>query len=294
MHHHSSLRVCPCPLFATVLTTLAVLLAAFPAAAHAQYRNANEAYSAGAMLYNARKFAESREPFEAALKLADDDEFKVKVYRALMGAYRLLPEIDKMLEATDFIFEHGESAVEKSLIARSLTSFVRQRGKTAEVVQRNEQRLKEDPNDKPAVYTLSEIYHRAEPNPNRRKELLDTRAEIEKQDAAKLAAKHEQSTANDVATAAWNWKEAAAEWLKADDKQKAAAAVKKAEATGPESRNEMMAHYWHKGMGDVYLQLGEPKQAIQHYEQAIEKTTIEGYIKACQEQLAKARAAAGS
>lgn len=50
--------------------------------------------------------------------VTDDNAFKVRGYRSLMVSYRQLPDIDKMLEATDFIFEHSESAPEESLIAR--------------------------------------------------------------------------------------------------------------------------------------------------------------------------------
>ena len=94
------------------------------------------------------------------MRLSDDMPFKVRVSRALMQSYRQLPEIDKMLEATDFILEHGESATEKSLIARALTSFVHQRGKTDEAVKIYEAKLKQDAQNKPALYALAEIYHR--------------------------------------------------------------------------------------------------------------------------------------
>jgi tetratricopeptide (TPR) repeat protein len=136
-----------------------------------QYGSAREAYAAGAKLFNMRKYAEGREPFEAALKLSDDLPFQVRVYRALMQSYRQLPEVDKMLEATEFIFEHGESAVEKSLIARDLASFAHQRGKTQEIADRYEKRLKQAPEDRPALYTLTQLYDRALPNPARRAEL---------------------------------------------------------------------------------------------------------------------------
>jgi hypothetical protein len=45
-------------------------------------------------------------------------------------------------------------------------------------------------------------------------------------------------------------------------------------------------------MADIYLELEQPKEAIPHYENAIKKTTIAGYVKACEEQLAKAKALA--
>jgi hypothetical protein len=38
-------------------------------------------------------------PLEAALKLAKDDGQRMKAYQALVPAYQLLPEIDKLLAA---------------------------------------------------------------------------------------------------------------------------------------------------------------------------------------------------
>lgn len=261
-------------------------------AAQTPYRNAQDAFSAGARLYNARKYAESRAPFEAALALSEDNVFKVRVYRALMESYRQLTEIDKMLEATDFIFEHGESTVENSLTARSLASFVHQRGKTADVVKTYEAKLKATPRSKPALYALTEIYRQADKNPTRREELLKVLAEVQREDEAKLATKFEKLAADQPQLAGVHWKDAAAAWVRADDKEKALAAVQNASSAGPDNRNDQLAHHWHKGMGDIYLALEKPKEAIPHFETAIEKTKIAGYIKTCQEQLAKAKAAA--
>lgn len=265
-----------------------------PVWSQAEYRSAREAYSAGAKLYNMRRYAECREPFEAALELADDTQFKVRIYRALIQSYRQLPEIDKMLEATEFILEHGESAVAKSLIARDLTSFAHQRGKTQEVIEVYEGKLKTDPENRPALYTLTRIYDRAQPNPDRRAELQETLKQVQRKDESKLAGKFETLAAEQPNVATRHWKDAAAAWLRAEQPQKARRAADQAEATGPESANDLLAHQWHKAMGDIYLQLNEPNEAIPHYETAIEKTTIEGYLKDCREKLAKARAAAAS
>ncbi len=239
-----------------------------------------------------RKYAEARTPFEAALAMSEDNLFKARVYKGLMESYRQLTEIDKMLEATDFIFEHNESTIENGLIARSLASFVHQRGKTADVVKTYEAKLKTTPQSKPALYALTEIYRQVDKNPTRREELLTVLGEVQKQDEAKIAAKFEKRAADEPQLAGVHWKDAAAAWLRADDKPKAQAAVQNAKAAGPDNRNDQLAHFWHKGMGDIYLALDQPKEAIPHFETAIEKTKIAGYIKTCQEQLAKAKAAA--
>jgi tetratricopeptide (TPR) repeat protein len=280
--------------FAGCAVIVAACLVATPAWGQMEYGSAREAYSAGAKLYNMRKYAECREPFEAALRLSDDTQFKVRVYRTLIQSYRQLPEIEKMLEATDFIFEHGESAVAKSLIARDLTSFAHQRGKIQEVVEIHENKLKKNPEDRPALYTLSRIYDRAQPNPKRRAELQDVLKKVQQKDDRKLARQIERLAAEQPNVATRHWKDAAAAWLRAEEKQKARDAARQAEATGPETANDLLAHQWHKGMGDIYLGLDEPKKAIPHYESAIEKTNIAGYIKGCQEKLVKARKAAGS
>jgi tetratricopeptide (TPR) repeat protein len=273
--------------------SIACLILFSPSApAQPPYKTAQEAFNAGAKLHSARKYAECQEPFESALDLSQDNLFKVKVYRALMSSYRQLPEIDKMLEATDFIFEHGESTLDKTSVASSLAVFVRERGKIAEAVKIYEDQLKKTPRSKPALYFLTEIYQRAEPNPNRRAELLKVLSDVQKLDEAKLAEKFEGLARDQPANAAAHWKDAAAAWLRADKKPKATVAVKNAEAAGPDTRNDLLAHFWHKGMADIYLELEQPKQAIPHYENAIKKTTIAGYIKTCEEQLAKAKAMA--
>lgn len=288
MNGKSLVTVGPSP-FVFLALTLAAM--AHTAAAQPDYQTAQDAFNAGAKLHAMRRFAECQAPFEAALRLSKDNVFKVRVYRALMSSYRQLPEIDKMLEATDFIFEHGTSAVEKSLIARSLTAFVHERGKTAAAVKTYESQLEKNPKSKPALYALTEIYRRAEPNPTRRTELLKVLEEVQKQDEAKLAAHFETLAIQEPQLASVHWKDAAAAWVRADDPKKAIAAAQNAEAAGPDNRNDLLAHFWHKGMGDTYMDLNQPKQAIPHLEQAIKKTTIAGYIKACEEQLAKALAA---
>ena len=120
-----------------------------------------------------------------------------------------------MLEATEFIFEHGESAVAKSLIARDLTSFAHQLGKSQEVVENYENRLKKNPEDRPALYTLTRIYERAQPNPTRRAELQEVLKKVQQQDERKLAGMFEQFAAEQPNVATRHWKDAAAAWLRA-------------------------------------------------------------------------------
>lgn len=90
--------------------------------------------------------------------------------------------------------------------------------------------------------------------------------------------------------ATWYYKEAALKWSRAGNKEKALANVQKAEELGPEKRNDLLAHYWHRDMGEIYSTLEDFKTAIPHLENAIEKTDIEGYKQKCQKLLDQAKA----
>lgn len=278
-----------------------------------KYTNADEAYSMGAVLYNARNFAGSQEPFEAALRLAPDDKYRVKVYRALLGAYRQLPEIDKFVEAVDFIITKSDSAAERSLARTDLLSFVHQRGKTNDLAKRYEAVLAKDDKNVTALYILSELYADLKRDAKRSAELLERLAKVTAAEgeplnvaaSAKLAQQYvkqgkykegaelfEKITPLDSGLAAWHWKEAAQAWIKAKDKARALAAAKAAVAAGPEKRGELLLHFWHRALGQVFVEVGEPGLAIEHFEAAIAHTKIEGYIKDCQGELASAKAAA--
>lgn len=93
---------------------------------------------------------------------------------------------------------------------------------------------------------------------------------------------------------AWHLKEAAVNWLKAQNKEKALAAAKSAIAGDPEKRNPLIAHFWHRGLGEVFLETGQYPLAIEHLEKAIQNTDIEGYIKDCRKLLDEARKKGGN
>lgn len=61
-----------------------------------------------------------------------------------------------------------------------------------------------------------------------------------------------------------------------------------AEKVEPEKRNDQLAHFFHRNLGDIFMQLNQPKKAIPHFEIAIEKTNIEGYVKDTKSSLAEA------
>jgi tetratricopeptide (TPR) repeat protein len=298
-------------------TAAAILIAWFVItdSAWAQYSTAEEAFRAGRLQLSMRNYAASQEPLEAALRLAPDDEFRLKVYDALFPAYRMLPEPDKFIEASEFVIRKSPSADKRSLTRTSLVSFAQQRGKTGELAQQYEDALKKEQNDRAALFILSYVYAQTQRDPNRAVELLQRLVRLDEKEekpfdapqSAELARQYVQAkryvdgaalfeklAPMDEKLAAWHWKEAASAWLTAGEKAKALAAAQQSDASKPESRSEQLAHHWHRGLADVFLAAGEPKTAIGHYEKAIEKTNIQGYIDGCKKSLAEAKAKAGA
>lgn len=291
-----------------------LVLAARTGAAEGTYQTADEAYGAGAVHYNARNFAASRAPFEAALKLAPDDAFRVKAYEALMAAYRQDAAPDKMIEACEFIIGHTDQPAKQSLARRDLLGYLQEHGKIDEYIARQDAALQRDPQQRLALFMLSEIYSQVKRDPQRAAAMTERLAAVDRasgkpQDirrtaqlaqqyvkagkAADGAALYEEIAPQDTKLAAWHWKEAAVARLAADQKDKALADAKQSLAAAPEARSDLLVHYWRRGLGDVFLKTGEPKLAIPQYEEAIRKTTIDGYIKACQKSLEEARKLAG-
>lgn len=291
---------------------LLVWLCAEMAAAQ-QYSSADEAYRNGARFINDGNLAAARAPLEAALELAPDDASRIRVNRALLIPYRELPDIEPMQRAAEYIITHSEQAAERSLTCRTLLTFIHRRGKLDAAIKGYEDRLKAAPEDRTTLFILTEAYANLKKNPRRSAELAERLAAVEKKlgkdrdpaaqaqlaqqyvRSGKLkegAALYEQLAPGDPKLAAWHYKEAAAAWLKAGEKNKALAAARKSDAAAPEQRNKSLTYFWHKGLADVYLDAGAPKDAVPHYEAAIESTDIEGYLKDCRDRLAKARAAA--
>lgn len=275
-----------------------------------KYTNADEAYGIGAAMYNAKNYVGSQEPFEAALKMAPDDKFRIKVYRALLAAYRQQAEIDKFVEAIDFIITKSDSANERSLARTDLLSFVHQRGKTNDLVKRYEAVLTKDDKNVTALYILSELYADLKRDPKRSADLLERLAKLSAEsdetlnvaDSAKLAQQYvkqakfkegamlfEKIAPLDDKLAAWHWKEAAQAWVKAKDNPRALKAAKAAVAAGPEKRGELLQYFWHRALGQVFLETGEPALAAEHLEAAIKSTKVEGYLKDTKAELATAK-----
>lgn len=290
------------------LFSLALLFAATPVRGE-EYGTFTAAFQAGQRFIAGGELAKSQPALEEALKLAPNDDERLKTYRLLLIPYRELPETAKMQEAADYIIIHSTQAAEKSLTRRAFLSFAHKRGKLDAVIDGYEARLKKDPDDRVALFVLGEAYDRLKPKPERSAELLKRLAALEGQEgkpqdvreSAKLAAQlaksgkskdaaelYEKIAPLDHKQEAWHWKEAALAWKKAGNIVKALEAAQLS-AQHAEERNEQLAHYWNKQLGELFLDLDEPALAIPHLERAIEQTKIEGYQKACREKLELAR-----
>lgn len=287
----------------------------------AKYTTAEEAFGVGAAFYNSRNFKASREPFEAALKLSKgDQEMQLKIYDALLPAYRLIPEFEPFQTAAEFVITHHKHDAHRSLTRRSYLSFAYNRGQMENLVKRYEKQLKRNPDNYTAAFILSEIYANGAglppgvKNSERAIELIEhltalenkrreesgkkpndlTPQELQRvaQQKAKLAMQYvrareylkaaelyEQIAPLDPATQAWNLKEAASAHLKLGDSKNALRLALKAEETEPEARSEQLTHFFHRNLADILMAVDRPKNAIPHYELAIQTTTIEGYLK---------------
>ncbi|MBI1312713.1 protein kinase [bacterium] len=286
-----------------------------------KYSSAQEAFQIGAAFYNSRNFTASREPFEAVLRLArDDEELKLKAYEALLPAYREIPEFEPFQSAAEYVISHHRQDASRSLTRRSYLSFAFNRGQIKNIVDRYEKQLKKDPDNWLAVYMLSEIYSTGAGLPpsvshsKRAIELIERLAKLDAErkkaegktdtemspvEAAKISREkgklaqqymraknyrkaaelYEEIAPLDPATQAWNLKEAAAASLKLGDKENALRLALAAEKAPAEARNDQLTHFFERNLGDTFMTLGMPQKAIPHFEIAVQKTTIEGYVK---------------
>ena len=278
---------------AWVAWLLPLALASVPAGLGAQefYKSFEEAYGAGVRLLRDQQFAASQAPLEAALKLAADDKSRLKAYQALVPAYRQLPEIDKMLEAQEFVIRHTERRAGRSIAAGNLASFLHQRGKTDAAIARYEAALQTDAKEIAALSVLATIYTRTKRDAQRGPDLIKRLEAADKYLAGQLAQRLENDADSAPRTAASILKDAATAWLEAGDKAKALAAVKKSLSSLPEDRSELLVFYWRDGLGDVFLATDEQAEAAKQFEAALSVVKIDGYRKATEKKLAEAKGA---
>ncbi len=275
----------------SLIGSLSLALMLVSVAGAPEFRTAQEARAAANKLLQARDFAAAQAPLEAALQLtpASDLRGRVEISRALLACYRLLPEPDKMIETVEFMLQNSDSASERSRVARDLTSFLHQRGKTDLAIARYEERLKQNAKDPAALAVLTMIHLHTPAGQKERGKVLEKQlAALDQERAvAKAGRLAKDADANPMAAAS-NWKDVAKAWLEAGDKAKAKEAVQKSLASPAEARTGLLTKFWREGLGDVLLELGERDQAVAQYQQAL-KFAPAGLQKALEDKIAKAK-----
>lgn len=263
--------------------------------AEEKYKTFEEARSAGAKLLRNQQYAEAQEPLEAALRLAPDDKARLDIYQALKPVYRMLPEIDKKLEADEYLITHGDRRTGRTLASRDLVSFLHQRGKIDLAIERYDARLKADPKDHAALAVLTVIYTQIKRDKQRADELGKRLEEVQRELSRSVAQRLEkQADAADAPAAASLLKDAAQVWLEAGEKAKALATAKRSAGGPPEQRNELLTFYWRDGLGDVFLATDSPQLAVAQFEAALAVAKTEGQRMATEKKLAAAKDAAAS
>ena len=257
------------------------------------YPSFDTAMSAAAKFMKDRDYKAAQAPLEAALRMAPGDAKRLRIYNNLTACYRLLPETERMTEACEFTIAHTKEDAERSLTARSLTSFMFQRGKLDETRKAYEERLAKTPDDLVALAMLTAI---SGVNPKDRDKAKGYQAKLDKveqQRSSKLAEEEEGLAVAEPAQATSHWKQAAIYRIRAAEPAKALADAKQAESTGPDKRTELLQYFWHSQLGDVYLAANSPQDAIRHFEQAIATTKIAGHKESCQKKIAEAKSKLG-
>ncbi len=285
---------------------------AFAGAASAQtYSTPQEAFTVGETFLDLGLYEKARGPLEQALGMASDDRMRLRVYKALLPVYFHAGKIDDMIASLDVILTKSDVDPDRRAARDILIRYAREQGKTVEVRERYEARLKTDPENIPALSVLSDIYSKLQPDPGRAGELVERLVAVMRRTgrdrvpyaSANLAgqlvaagkfrggaALYEEAAANDPGYSAWCYKEAARAWLKAGDRSKALGSARKADAAPPEDRDARLKHLWHRNLGDVFLQLGDPARALPHFEAALEFTDKTDARVGTQKSLDQARA----
>jgi len=275
-------------------------------------KSAEENLALGRKLLASGNLAAARAPLESALAQATTDAVRLEINRTLLVPYRELEDVEPMQRAAEAVIANSPRVAERSLTRRSLLAFLHRRGKMDAAVTGYEDRLKTKPDDATVLYLLAEAYASYKKDPALSVAHSERLAAVEKklgrepdpagqillaQQLAKAgkpksaAEVYETAAPADKTTEAWHFAEAAAAWLKAGDKPKALAAARKSDAATPEKRSEGLTYFWHRNLADTYLDAGDPKAAVPHYESAIKSTKIAEQVKECEEKLAKAKGA---
>ncbi len=285
----------PLPRLVSVISGICLAAAcAANALAQEKYSDYDDAMIAASRFLRKNDYPSAVPPLEAALTLAKDDAQRLKVYQALVPAYRQQPEIDNLLKAQEFIIRHTDRKAGRSLAAGSVVSAAYQRGKLDAAHQRYYEQLKQNPKDPAALTILASIYSQTKRNDPQTPILKQQLDELDRDLARQFAERLEKDAETAPRTAAWFLKDAATAWLEAGDKAKALATAKKSAGGAPENRNQQLTQMWHEGLGDVFLQTGQPQLAITHFEAAIANTNQPTTKQGLEKKLAEARGTAAA
>ncbi len=257
----------------------------------ADYPSADAALRAAGPLMRNRQFAEAREPLEAAFKLSQPgDRAKRSAAEGLLVVYRELREPEKLLDTGDFLIQASERKAGRSIISNSLAAFLHQNGMLDQGIKRYEERLEKQADDLAALCVLDRIYSQTSRKDAAKAKVIGDRLRTETlRLATGLAQKLQAQAEQDPKVAAWHLKDAAQIWLEAEDKGLAVASAKASLAAAPENRSQILTYQWHQGLGDVFLEAGEIKLAVQEFEAAIQAAPSEPLKTPVQKKLDQAK-----
>jgi tetratricopeptide (TPR) repeat protein len=226
-----------------------------------------------------KKFKEAIKPLDDAFKSAIKEDTKLRAAEGLMRANRETADFAGYLDAADYVIIHNDRKAGRSVNASQVHSFIHFTGKTDEAIKRYEDRLKEDANDLAALNVLARIYDRSDrANKTRAQELNEKLNGINKEIATKHAKRLEAEAADNVDLRAWLLKDAAHFWLEASEPASALAAAKASTEATPEARSQILTYQYRDALGDIFLQAGETKMALEQFEAAV-KSAPEGILK---------------
>ncbi|HEY2413016.1 MAG TPA: hypothetical protein VGI40_12275 [Pirellulaceae bacterium] len=243
------------------------------------YSDFNDAMIAAARSLRKNDYPAAVPPLEAALMLAKTDAQRLKAYESLVPAYRQDPNIDKMLEAQEFIIRHTDRRAGRSLSARDVVSSAFQRGKIYDLVARYDAQFRQNPQDPAALTILAATFSQTKRSDPRTPILKQQLEDLDKKLAGRLAQRLENDAQSAPRTSAWLLKDAATAWLEAGDKEQALATAQKSLAGPPENRNGQLNQMWHEGLGDVFLATGQPQLAVTEFEAALASASDSAIIK---------------
>jgi tetratricopeptide (TPR) repeat protein len=278
--------------FTITLAWPAIVCLSSLAVAQEKYKDFEDAWIEAARHLRKNDYPSAVAPLEAALALAKDDAQRKRAYEALVPAYRQSPDIEKILAAQEFIIRHTDRKAGRSLSARDAASYLFHRGKLDQGIERYDSLLQKMPSDPAALTILAMIYAQSKRSDPRTLELKQRLDKLDQDLARQLAERLEKDAEVAPRTAAWHLKDAATAWLEAGDKAKALATAKKSAAGPAEQRSQLLTYQWHSGLGDVFLEAGEPQAAITHFETAIAAIDQPSLKKSAEKKLAQARGTA--